>query len=143
MTSTACCNPRMLQGPALALAIVGAMRLKATRLEIAKITQAEIGKALGMSQPSVSELLKFGRLAKEKVPVLLDYFSDVVGPDHFGLPFSKFEMDLLKELRKLPAHTQSALLERVRKSVDAVTIATAELDEPLEAAPRKRQANGK
>lgn len=119
------------------------MRLKATRLEIAKITQAEIGKALGMSQPSVSELLKFGRLAKEKVPVLLDYFSDVVGPDHFGLPFSKFEMDLLKELRKLPAHTQSALLERVRKSVDAVTIATAELDEPLEAAPRKRQANGK
>jgi len=116
------------------------MKLKAERLSVAKITQAAFASALGITQPSVSELLKYGRLAKENVPALLDYFSDVVGPDHFGLPFSKFEMDLVKELRKLPARSQAALMDRVKLSVAAVEEATKGIDAPLEIAPQKRQA---
>lgn len=143
MTGGAGCNLRMLQGPALGTAIANAMKLKAERMAVSKITQAALASALGMTQPSVSELLKYGRLAKENVPTLLDYFSDVVGPDHFGLPFSKFEMDLVRELRKLPAQSQAALMDRVRLSVAAVEEATKGIDAPLEVRREKRQANGK
>lgn len=143
MNGTACCNLRMLQGPALGTAIANAMKLKAERMAITKITQAAFASALGITQPSVSELLQYGRLSKEKVPLLLDYFSDVVGPDHFGLPFSKFEMDLVKELRKLPVQSQAALMDRVKLSVAAVEEATKGIDAPLEVASQKRQANSK
>lgn len=139
MTGGACCNLRMLQGPALGTAIANAMKLKAERMAVSKITQAALASALGMTQPSVSELLKYGRLAKENVPTLLDYFSDVVGPDHFGLPFSKFEMDLVRELRKLPAQSQAALMDRVRLSVAAVEEATKGIDAPLEVRREKRR----
>ena len=133
----ACCNVRMLQGPALGSAIAAAMKMKADHMRVSKITQAVLASALGMAQPSVSELLKFGRLAKEKVPVLLEYFSDVAGPDHFGLPFSKFEMDLINEMRKLPLQSQRALLERVMKSAAAVQQVTQDIDAPLDTEFRK------
>ena len=115
----------MFQGKTLGDAIASAMALKAARLNVAKITQGELAAALGIKQPSVSELLKLGRLAKGKLPLLLDYFEDVVGPDHFGLPFSKGEMALIKALRKLPHRAQASIIARVHEAA-AQTDALAE-----------------
>lgn len=104
----------MLQGKDLGAAIKAAMELKAARPGAGRVGPTALARALGMSQPSASELLNTGRLAKEKLPLLLDYFEDVVGPDHFGLPYSKFEADFLKSLRLLPAPAQRDLLKKVQ-----------------------------
>ena len=118
----------MFQGKTLGDAIASAMVLKAAQLNVAKITQGELAEALGMKQPSVSELLKLGRLAKEKLPLLLDYFEDVVGPDHFGLPFSKGEMELIKALRKLPQAAQASIMARVHEAAAKADAITESLD---------------
>ncbi len=81
-----------------------------------------------MTQPSASELLKTGRLAKEKLPLLISFFDDVVGPDHFGLPFTKFEAEFLRHLRRLPASAQQQLLDRVRAAAEQIEEATSGLD---------------
>ena len=127
ITGTACFNPRMLQGTELAAAIVTAMEKKRALPGWEKLGPTALGRGLGMAQGSASELLKTGRLAKEKLPILLAFFEDVVGPDHFGLPISGFEMRFLKALRALPGDAQSELLARVQKSGEAVRAATAEL----------------
>ena len=45
MNGAACCNLRMLHGPALGTAIANAMKLKAERLAVTKITQAAFAPA--------------------------------------------------------------------------------------------------
>jgi len=124
----ACCNPRMLQGKELAAAIATAMEKKRAVPGYEKIGPTALGKALGMRQPSASDLLSTGRLAKDKLPALLAYFEDVVGPDHFGLPFSQFEAQFLKDLRQLPIATQLALAESVKKAALEISHATAQIE---------------
>ena len=68
----------MLSGEKLGQALKEAMRLK-------KVTQAQVGKEFGIAQPSVSNWLKTGRIDKTHIEHLLTYFSDVVGPEHWGL----------------------------------------------------------
>ncbi len=68
----------MLTGPNLGAALKSAMRLK-------KVTQEDVAREFGIKQPSVSEWTRFGRIGKEHVSHLVHYFSDVVGPDHWGL----------------------------------------------------------
>lgn len=126
----------MLQGTELAAAIVSAMDKKRLRAGFESLGPTMLGRALGMAQSSASELLNTGRLAKEKLPALLAFFEDVVGPDHFGLPISQMEMDFLKSFRALPVEAQLALLDRVKSSAAAVRAATAQLVE-LGAAPAK------
>ena len=111
------------------------MEKKAEQPGVGRVGPTALARALGMSQPSASELLNTGRLAKEKVPLLLDYFSDVVGPDHFGLPYSKFEADFLKSLRRLPAHAQQALHERVNEAADKIAAALGPLADAESPAP--------
>lgn len=57
-----------------------------TAMGLKKATQADVAKEFGITQPSVSEWLKFGRIGKQHITKLVAYFSDVVGPEHWGLP---------------------------------------------------------
>jgi hypothetical protein len=69
----------MHTGPELGAALKGAMAKKG-------VTQKDVAKAFGITQPSVSEWIKFGRIGKQHIPALVAYFKDVAGPEHWGLP---------------------------------------------------------
>lgn len=69
----------MLSGPDLARALVDAMKRK-------DVGTNELARHFGIKSPSVAEWRKTGKIGKEKIAGLIDYFSDVVGPDHWGLP---------------------------------------------------------
>lgn len=109
----ACCNSGMLSGQDLAKAIVDAME-KRQQAGGEKYGPSALGRDLGISQPSASELLKTGRLAKDKYLLLVKAFSKFVGPDHWGLPYSKQEMDIILDLRELPEQMRHELGERLR-----------------------------
>jgi transcriptional regulator with XRE-family HTH domain len=68
----------MLKGKELGDAIRAALKLKG-------VTQNDVAEEFGIKQPSVSEWLRFGRVDKGHVNHLVTYFSDVVGPAHWGL----------------------------------------------------------
>lgn len=76
-----CSNRPMKSGPDLGQAIKDAMALK-------RLTQAQMGTEFGVNQGSVSEWCRFGRVDKKHIIHLVAFFSDVVGPDHWGLPES-------------------------------------------------------
>jgi len=72
----------MLSGPELAAAFTEAMRLKK---EKSHVTQQQLATEFGVKQASISEWGKNGRIAKKHLNRLVDYFSDVVPPEHWGL----------------------------------------------------------
>jgi hypothetical protein len=69
----------MLTGKALGDALREAISLKG-------VTQAAVAKHFRVQPPSVQDWLNRGVIAKEKLPELWRYFSDVAGPEHWGLP---------------------------------------------------------
>ncbi len=69
----------MFTGPRLGAALREAMRLKG-------VTQQSVAQAFDIKQPSVADWLKHGRVSKKHIPKLVAYFSDAVGPQHWGLP---------------------------------------------------------
>ena len=50
------------------------------------VSQSVVAGEFEIKQPSVSEWIKYGRIGKRHLTHLVEYFSDVVGPDHWGLP---------------------------------------------------------
>lgn len=68
----------MLSGKELGTAITVAMERKG-------VGPTEVARAFGVKPPSVKDWQAFGRLHKKHIPKLLDYFGDVVGPEHWGL----------------------------------------------------------
>lgn len=68
----------MLTGKELGLAIEEAIRLKG-------VARTDVAAHFGVKPPSVQDWLKRGTISKEKLPGLWSYFSDVVGPEHWGL----------------------------------------------------------
>jgi len=68
----------MLTGKVLGKAIREAIARK-------KVTQVEVAKHFGVRGPSVQDWLNRGTIGKEKLSELWAYFSDVVGPEHWGL----------------------------------------------------------
>jgi len=68
----------MHSGQQLGEALKEAMRLK-------KVTQTQVASHFKILQPSVSNWIKTGRIHKDHIAELIDYFSDVVGPEHWGL----------------------------------------------------------
>jgi predicted XRE-type DNA-binding protein len=69
------------------------------------VTQAAVGEAFGVTQPSVAGWVAEGRIDKKHIPKLLTYFADVVGPAHWGLPFSDDEFALILAFRELHHNT--------------------------------------
>lgn len=68
----------MLTGSDLGAAIERARLLKG-------ITKAELAQVMGVRPPSVQDWVKRGTINKEKLSRLWTYFSDVAGPEHWGL----------------------------------------------------------
>lgn len=97
----------MFSGEQLSAALKAAMKAK-------DVKQGDIATAFGISQPSVSEWLKHGRVHKKHISKLVEYFSDQVGPEHWGLPFSKDEFDLVLAFRAFPPQLAADLLARAK-----------------------------
>lgn len=68
----------MLTGKDLGAALAQAIELKGVR-------KVELARHFGVTPPSVQEWIKRGVISKDKLPEIWRYFSDVVGPQHWGL----------------------------------------------------------
>ena len=69
---------KMLIGEELGRAIDEAIKLKG-------VTKVKVAEHFGIKPPSVNSWIKTGRISKEHIEKLVEYFSDVVSPEHFGL----------------------------------------------------------
>lgn len=84
----------MLTGIELGKAIRRAVELKiATR---AVRSQAAIAQHFEVKPPSLSDWMKKGSIAKDKLPELWRYFSDVAGPEHWGMSAADWPFDCAK-----------------------------------------------
>lgn len=68
----------MLTGEQLGRAISDAIQKKG-------VTQRAVAAHFGVKPPSVQDWIKRGTIDKGKLPALWAYFSDTVGPEHWGL----------------------------------------------------------
>jgi len=73
----------MLKSKALGDAINVAINLKIASGAVR--TKKQIAAHFGIQPPSLHDWIKNGTIGKEKLPELWRYFSDVVGPSHWGL----------------------------------------------------------
>jgi hypothetical protein len=73
----------MLSGKELGRAIELAINKKISSGAIK--TKAEVARHFKIKPPSIHDWIKKGSISKEKLPELWNYFSDVVGPEHWGL----------------------------------------------------------
>jgi transcriptional regulator with XRE-family HTH domain len=83
------------------------------------VTKKAMADHFGIKPPSIQDWVKHGRIDKEHLTELFRYFSDVVGPDHWGLAqdeaefayvfyqdiLAKLPPSILKALRDLSALT--------------------------------------
>lgn len=137
----------MLSGPALGAAIAAAFKEKKKRDP--SLTQAVMAKHFHLSrQASISEWIKTGRVDKKHLQALFDYFSDVVGPEHWGMGPAVVAAKLdarqerfMKLLGMLSDAEQSALLDRL-EAAHAALHGGALLGE-FNTPSNQRQSNGK
>lgn len=81
----------MLKGKELGNAIGKAIQLK---LDYSKAkSRTEIARHFGVKLPSIYDWIKKGAISKDKLPELWNYFSDVVGMDHWGIEENKLNFD--------------------------------------------------
>lgn len=73
----------MLSGKVLGRAIEQAINKKLSTGS-AK-SKAEIARHFKIKPPSIHDWINKGSISKDKLPELWNYFSDVVGPEHWGL----------------------------------------------------------
>lgn len=74
----------MLTGQDLGAAIESARKIK-------NVTKKALAEHMGVKPPSVIDWVKRGTIDKEKLAALWRYFSDVVGPEHWGLEAFPFQ----------------------------------------------------
>lgn len=73
----------MLNGTDLGAAIKAAIERKIASGAVA--SQAAIARHFNVKPPSIHDWIKKGSISKDKLPELWRYFSDVAGPEHWGL----------------------------------------------------------
>jgi hypothetical protein len=73
----------MLNGKELGQAIEAAYKMKKATGAIS--SKADVARHFGIKTPSVYDWVKKGSISKDKLPELWSYFSDVAGPEHWGL----------------------------------------------------------
>ncbi len=71
-------NKAMLTGKELGDALRAAIEKK-------KVTKKAVADHFGVKPPSVQDWMNFGRIGKKHLNELVSYFSDVVGPEHWGI----------------------------------------------------------
>ncbi len=74
----------MLTGEKLGEALAAAIRMKG-------VSKADVARHFDVKPPSVQGWLKHGRISKTHIEKLLAYFSDVVGPEHWGISSAGFD----------------------------------------------------
>lgn len=82
----------MLKGKELGDAIASAIQMKID--SGAAKSKAEIARHFMMKPPSLVDWVKKGSVAKDKLPELWRYFSDVAGPTHWGMTDSEWPSGL-------------------------------------------------
>lgn len=73
----------MHTGKELGAAIAEAIRLKG-------VTKTAVADHFGIKGPSVYDWINHGRVSKKHLTAMFDYFSDVVGPEHWGIKDGSF-----------------------------------------------------
>ncbi|HAV9614963.1 TPA: hypothetical protein JLH03_005033 [Escherichia coli] len=73
----------MLSGKDLGRAIEQAINKKIASGAVK--SKAEIARHFNVQPPSIHDWMKKGSISKDKLPELWRFFSDVVGPEHWGL----------------------------------------------------------
>ncbi|WP_017129781.1 hypothetical protein, partial [Pseudomonas agarici] len=84
----------MLTGPELGAAIEAARIAKG-------VSKKQLADDFAVKPPSIQGWVKNGRIDKSKLMDVIDYFSDVVGPDHWGLRLGFAYSEEALEARKL------------------------------------------
>lgn len=84
----------MLKGKEFGAAIDAAIKLKIAHN--AGLKKADIARHFKIKPPSITDWVKKGSVAKDKLPELWRYFSDVVGPDHWGMTNEEWPSGLLE-----------------------------------------------
>lgn len=74
----------MLNGKELGAAIASAIQLKIDAGYVS--SKASVARELGVEPNVVYGWIRTGSISKERLPKLWEYFSDVVGPEHWGIP---------------------------------------------------------
>lgn len=62
------------------------------------VKKSEVARVFGIKQPSLSDWIKSGRIGKQHIQKLLEYFSDVVEPSHFGIENLKINQNKITHL---------------------------------------------
>jgi hypothetical protein len=86
-------NKAMLTGPELGAALRAAISKKAALYESqghGRLTKKNVAEAFGVKPPSLQDWMNFGRIGKQHLNTLVEYFSDVVGPEHWGIGSAGF-----------------------------------------------------
>lgn len=71
-------NKAMLTGKELGDALKVAIEKK-------RVTKKAVADHFGVKPPSVQDWIKFGRIGKQHLNELVDFFADVVPPEHWGM----------------------------------------------------------
>lgn len=99
------------------------------------VTNAKVAKHFGISSPSVSEWRKHGRIGKDKIEGLVQYFLDVVPPEHWGLtltaPVGKAEQNGSPSEPALHDDLSPMARKSMQQIADAVAHADGALDGTL------------
>lgn len=85
----------MLIGKSLGQAIAEAIRKKIATGAIK--TKAEVAHHFGVRPASMTDWTKSGTISKDKLPELWRFFSDVAGPEHWGMSESEWPAGLSNE----------------------------------------------
>ncbi len=86
----------MLTGEKLGEALAAAIKMKG-------VSKADVARHFGVKPPSVQGWIKHGRISKSHIEKLLTYFSDVVGPEYWGISSGLYVAhDLGPAIKSLP-----------------------------------------
>lgn len=99
----------MLTGTELGAAIESARQKKS-------VTKKAMASAFGVAPPSVQGWVNTGRIDKSKLIQVIRYFSDVVGPEHWGL--SRDDNDLLQLDDELSSTAPQSAADIVRAMLE-------------------------
>lgn len=107
----------MLTGKELGTAIREAIRLKG-------VTQKDVALHFGITQPSVHDWVTKGTVGKDKLDALFTYFSEVVGPEHWGttrpITTAKHSAQQNRPTYHLPARHDRALMQELTDIADRI-----------------------
>lgn len=89
-------NKAMLTGKELGEALRVAIERKSALMESrgdGRLLKKDVAAHFGVQPPSLQDWINFGRIGKQHLNSLVAYFSDVVGPDHWGIERATFTAD--------------------------------------------------